>query len=49
VTPLISVLLAELWSAAGTALAHLFLNSLQALVQPVPLKQTSQLVLGEVS
>lgn len=48
VTLLLSVLFVELWRTAGVPLAHLFLHPLQALVQVVPLQQTSQLVLGKV-
>lgn len=49
VTLPVLVVLVELLSAAGAALTHLLLHALQTLVQLVPLQQTSQLVLGEVS
>lgn len=49
VTLLVSVLLVDLWSADGAPLAHLFLHTLQTLVQLVPLQQAGQLVLGKVS
>lgn len=46
---LLPLLFIDPWSTASTLLAHLFLHTLQTLVQFIPLQQARQLVLGEVS